>query len=247
MSFHPKLLVSVRDCQEALAAHSGGADIIDLKEPNFGSLGMAPVQMITDVLEWKTSNNITLPISAALGELAEWDTHDSTIPNGLSYVKVGLAGESSVRFQKRLNAFQLRLESLWDSKPNSFSGNTPQWVTVAYADQANANCPSILEIARHAMESESAGLLVDTFSKTGMPLSEYVSVQLLADLRAMLNENGQFFAIAGQIQPDQIDRLSGIQPDIVAVRSAVCIDGNRQQQVDCQAVVRIKHLLNTNR
>ena len=35
----PKLLVSVRDVSEAEAALAGGADWIDLKEPQAGSLG----------------------------------------------------------------------------------------------------------------------------------------------------------------------------------------------------------------
>ena len=37
----PGLLVSVRSAAEALAALAGGADVIDVKEPNQGSLGAA--------------------------------------------------------------------------------------------------------------------------------------------------------------------------------------------------------------
>ena len=49
----PRLLVSVRNAEEALMAVRGGADIIDVKEPSKGSLGRASVenlQAIADVL-----------------------------------------------------------------------------------------------------------------------------------------------------------------------------------------------------
>ena len=36
-----RLLVSVRNASEARAAINGGADVIDIKEPDHGPLGMA--------------------------------------------------------------------------------------------------------------------------------------------------------------------------------------------------------------
>ena len=46
----PQLLVSVRTPQEALDALSGGAGILDIKEPSHGPLGMAGlVDMATDL------------------------------------------------------------------------------------------------------------------------------------------------------------------------------------------------------
>ncbi|MFQ5843721.1 MAG: (5-formylfuran-3-yl)methyl phosphate synthase, partial [Planctomycetota bacterium] len=38
----PLLLASVRSIQEAILALSGGADVLDVKEPREGSLGAAP-------------------------------------------------------------------------------------------------------------------------------------------------------------------------------------------------------------
>lgn len=237
MPLTTRLLVSVRDCTEAAAAFAGGADIIDLKEPKSGSLGMANPTTIQSVLDWKTAQNIHAPVSAALGELSEWDVDRKPIPTGLSFVKVGLAGESTARFENRLKALQDRL--------NSTRETAPQWVTVAYADTASANSPNAWDIARHAVASNSAGLLIDTFKKTGIPLTDTMSINELSDLRAMLNENGQFFAIAGQIKANQIhDCLSAIQPNIIAVRSAVCTDGNRELSVSSTAVAELKTLLN---
>ena len=64
-----RLLVSVRDASEALAALAGGADIIDVKEPTRGSLGMADGDAVAGVVE---AVGERVPVSAALGELCEW-------------------------------------------------------------------------------------------------------------------------------------------------------------------------------
>jgi (5-formylfuran-3-yl)methyl phosphate synthase len=45
-----RLLASVRDEAEALAAAHAGADVIDLKEPGEGALGAVPVATIARVV-----------------------------------------------------------------------------------------------------------------------------------------------------------------------------------------------------
>ncbi len=64
-----RLLVSVRDRSEAGAAVEGGADIVDVKEPDRGALGYAGEQTICEVLQAVSGS---APVSAALGECVEW-------------------------------------------------------------------------------------------------------------------------------------------------------------------------------
>ena len=68
----PQLLVSVRNPEEALLAVRGGADIVDVKEPSAGPLGMAPLDTLRHILQ--TFENIPQPppLSFALGELRDW-------------------------------------------------------------------------------------------------------------------------------------------------------------------------------
>lgn len=84
----PRLLVSVRSADEALAALCGGVDIIDVKEPFRGPLGMADDEVIRSVAEqvFNEHPRIKLPFGAddplegrrprafsiALGELTDW-------------------------------------------------------------------------------------------------------------------------------------------------------------------------------
>ena len=49
MPITPQFLVSIRNANECEAAHFGGADIIDVKEPNNGPLGMADLDALRQI------------------------------------------------------------------------------------------------------------------------------------------------------------------------------------------------------
>src|SRR2546422_749077 len=90
----PQLLVSVRNSVEACEALAGGCQILDVKEPRRGSLGMAdPAEMVA-ILEVAHRTAPGLPVSAALGEAREWSPERAipVLPAGLDYVKLGTAG-----------------------------------------------------------------------------------------------------------------------------------------------------------
>ena len=63
-----RLLVSVRSAAEAEAALTGGASVIDVKEPTRGALGRADDGAIADVVAAVAGR---APVSAALGELRD--------------------------------------------------------------------------------------------------------------------------------------------------------------------------------
>src|SRR3954451_22237023 len=82
------LLVSVRGADEVPAALEGGADLIDVKEPARGPLGMAEAEVVAAVLDRVDAR---VPVSAALGE---WSPNAITqahwlLELKLSYVKWG--------------------------------------------------------------------------------------------------------------------------------------------------------------
>src|SRR5262245_43921805 len=83
------LLVSVRSAAEAEIALAGGADVIDIKEPDRGALGAADPAVWQAVLRVVNGRAIT---SAALGELhtdniAQLVSHAS----GFNFAKIGLS------------------------------------------------------------------------------------------------------------------------------------------------------------
>ena len=89
----PGLLVSVRSAAEALAALAGGADVIDVKEPNQGSLGAADDDTISAVVRAVAGR---APVSAALGELVDLigspnGDYARVLIDGVLLFKTGLA------------------------------------------------------------------------------------------------------------------------------------------------------------
>src|SRR5262249_22620047 len=79
----PSLLVSVRSKLEALRAIDGGAQIIDIKEPSKGSLGMANINVINDIasMDQFVSDSLAVPnpLSVALGELSKWSNFSTAL------------------------------------------------------------------------------------------------------------------------------------------------------------------------
>ena len=80
--------------------------------------------------------------------------------------------------------------------------------------------------------AECRGVLFDTWNKkSGLRIDD--SWQARVD---RVRDSGQFVAIAGSLNIETIQRLAGLEPDIVAVRGAACAGGDRLKSVDSQRV-----------
>lgn len=227
----PRLLVSVRSADEATRAIRGGADILDIKEPARGSLGMADIQVIRNitkrVAEIADAPNSTAPISVALGELHEWaqQVDFPSLPPEVVFAKLGLSRLSS----------QGRWTSDWQRVREKFNEDRDEplrWVGVAYADAQAANAPAVDDVLAAAIDAGCAGLLIDTFAKRGATLLDLSSPDELNQTAERCHSAGLFFAIAGRVSLSDLPKLSGITADVVAIRSAACVASDRESQVD---------------
>jgi uncharacterized protein (UPF0264 family) len=229
----PGLLVSVRSPEEAAAALAGGAHIIDVKEPEHGSLGRADDQTIATILDMVDGRR---PVSAALGELAEElpPCRDAR----LAFVKWGLAacGPAS---QKRWQA-TLSLELARRDKP--------QTVVVAYADWQCAQAPDVTQVVAFACLKPGNVLLLDThckepgtLGKNRPTLLDWLTCYEVAALCAQCHAADVRIALAGSLTRMEIQQLRGAQPDWFAVRGAVCAAGDRRGAVDDE---RVRQLVN---
>lgn len=231
-----RLLVSVRNVVEARAAVHGGADIIDVKEPRRGSLGMADADVIADVAATVRESPTELPVSAALGELMDDQRKSFFLPVGLSYVKLGLAGTAVLadwrdRWCRFREEFGCRCE---------FAVN---WVGVAYADAELAESPPVEEVIAASAEAGCAGVLIDTFAKTEARLLDFVCVNQLMAWANGIHASGMFMALAGQIQACDLPALDSVPADIIAVRSAVCIANQRHAVLSADRVAELRRHL----
>ena len=227
----PRLLVSVRDEREAVVALRGGAQIIDVKEPSRGSLGMSDVETIRRIVQTVRAEPAGVPISAALGEVQDW-RGDSTVPRlprGLDFVKLGLARLGSftnwpARYRETRTRFEKEAGYHW------------KWVAVAYADWQIAQAPPPLETVSVAAELNTSVVLIDTYFKDSRRLTDWISVEQLTDLANVVHLHGMKLALAGRLTHALAPKLASCCPDILAIRSAAVPSEQRESRIDEEAV-----------
>jgi hypothetical protein len=230
------MLVSVRSVKEAEAALSGGASIIDIKDPSRGSLGRADLTEIEAIQQMIADR---VPVSSALGEWKEWS--EELLPSirslGLSFVKWGFAGtpEAPRKFPAGFEEARRLLE------PRT------RVVLTAYADWERANSPAPSTIVAWAIESQFSVVLIDTWRKDGMHLLDWLPKEILHSMITELHKANVRVALAGSLTCELIKELKPLAPDWFAVRTAACRNAERNNEIDSALVRGIVDLLNEER
>ncbi len=227
MNWHG-LLVSVRNAAEARAAVTGGAAIIDVKEPSRGPLGAADPEAAVAVAREVGGR---VPWTMACGELGAARVDDALAPPDAAAltarvidllagraaapaaVKVGLAGSVGTPWEERLRR-------LWAAVPPG-----PERVAVAYADWQRAAAPPPDDVIAAAGRLGCRTLLIDTFDKSSAGIFGCCPARQAAAWVAAARAAGLRVAIAGRIPLELIPEAWALGPDVVAVRSAVCFNG----------------------
>lgn len=228
----PGLLVSVRSAEEAVAAVEAGADLIDVKDPSRGPLGMAHHESVAAVLKAVKKR---VPVSAALGEWSDTILTDAHwhLELPLQYVKWGLAG------YKGGPAWG---EDLLETRREIPTGI--EVVAVAYADWEKANAPPPAEVAKYAKRFRYRAFLLDTFNKdNSKSLLDWMKPAEIAEMVASLQRGMVDVAIGGSLKLEHLRQLKDVNPNWYAVRGAVCAGGKRDGVLDEVRVKKWKEAL----
>ena len=171
-----QLLVSVRSVLEVAPALGGGADIIDAKEPDRGSLGPVSPATLAEILALIPAG---YPVSIALGDLASPGEAVAAIAAlelparpAPTYLKLGFAGVRSPEMITRILASA--------GAAVADKGSSARVVAVAYADAVRAGTLAPDVIVAHARTAGAAGVLLDTHMKDGIGLLGWFSPSALA-------------------------------------------------------------------
>ena len=221
-----RLLVSVISAEEARRALTGGADIVDVKDPSEGPLGAPSPRILSEVVR---EIDAAAPVSVALGDLPNLP-HTAALAargaslSGADYVKVGL------REVRELDAAVAIMRAVADAV-------TPTTAVIAatYADAEALDPPALAPtwLPELVQRAGISGALIDTFVKDGRGLYGWLSDSELSDLIARTHTAGASFAVAGQLTLNQLRRAPA---DVVGVRSAVCHGGDRAADLDAELV-----------
>lgn len=249
----PRLLVSVRDRTEAITAISAGVELLDVKDPGRGALGMAT----TDTLVAISSLLATVPVenrplfSVACGELLDWAAAAGASdkaealpqleipPDVVKFGAAGLISGRAAEWSSLLAAVDRLV-----GKPGE---SLPARVLVAYAEEEAVGAPTLEEAFSAVVDYGWDGLLVDTAQKRGGRLFDLQSVERLRQIRQRCGRAGVLFALAGRLVPDDLERIVAVGADIVGVRSAVCTNEDRSQIISRDRIVSLQGRLDTAR
>jgi uncharacterized protein (UPF0264 family) len=237
-----RLLVSVRNAEEARAALAGGAEIIDAKEPSLGALGAVDIGVLREIVE---AVNGMRPVSAALGDSGDADrlatAARAAAEAGATFVKVGFA---DVRDPGAVRARLARVMegALLPSSPCAV-------VAVAYADWDEVGGAAPQTVLAGAAAEGAMGVLVDTVRKDGAGLFRCLGRAALGSLVRDARARSLMVALAGRISIEDLSFAYEAGAEIVGVRGAACEHGRegRVRESRVRELVSARDLLRVHR
>lgn len=206
---------------EALEAIAGGADIIDVKNPNEGALGANYPWIIERIREITPKN---LEVSCTLGEVPNLPGSISlaalgAASLGVNYIKVGLNGLKTPKEATFL------LENV-----NKAAKNCSPKIKVAaagYADAEKIGAIDPMLIPEIAFKAHVDLAMLDTAVKDGKNLFDNVSINQLRKFVEDTHEHGLEAALAGSLRKQDIPVVYKLGADVAGLRGAACTNGDR--------------------
>ena len=218
-----RLLASVRNLTEARLALSGGADLLDFKEPSHGALGAVALSALRGM---RPALGPGVTLSATIGD-RPMDPPGviravvQTAATGVDYVKVGFFPDGD-----------------WDRCLDALAtiGTGTAIVAVLFADRY-VPPRALLQSVRAA---GLRGAMLDTADKLH-GLRRHLDDRQLAGFVDNCRDLGLLCGLAGSLSIEDIAPLLALSPDYLGFRGALC-GGERRAQLDpaCLAAVRAR-------
>lgn len=216
-----KLLISPKNEKEAMEAVAGGADIIDVKNPNEGPLG-ASFPWIIQRIRQATPANIevsctigeapNLPGSMALASLGAAAT-------GVNYIKAGLNGletaEDAVYLMRNI------------TKAAKEYNPAIKVVASGYADAARTCTVDPMLVPKIAYEAKADIAMLDTAVKDGKNLFTFLTKLQLKRFVDEAHGYGLKAALAGSLRKEELAEVYAVGADVAGVRGAACTLNDR--------------------
>lgn len=218
------MLASVTGAAEAEIALSGGADIIDLKDPRSGALGALDVATIRKTVATVGGRR---PTSAVCGDLPMEPQAMATnvaeiAATGVDYVKVGFFPSPSTpdcAAALRSVAQKVKL------------------IAVLFAD-----LQPDLQLLPVFGGAGFHGVMIDTADKARGRLLDHLPPAQIPGFVERAKALGLTVGLAGSLEEPDIPRLLPFAPDFLGFRGALCASG-RSSNIDADAVARIRALI----
>ena len=221
------LMVSVQNTQEALEADRGGADIIDVKNLQEAMVGSGHPLLVKELREVIPAEK---HVSVTLGVVPN---QAGTVAMAV-YAAAGLKA-ASVKVGFVNTDYDTALDVLRESR-RALEGSETKLIGSLFADNHLYEGLDPLRMVQLASESQCDGFLIDTLTKDGRNLFDFIPEPKLREIVLQGKQLGMSTSLSGHLRLDNLDELARINPDIVGVRGAVCATGDRERSVAWEAV-----------
>ena len=220
-----KMLASVRDIAEAEIAISGGADIIDLKDPNAGALGAVATDAIRDAVSFVAGRRAT---SAVCGDLPMEPEiirakAEEIAETGVDFVKIGFFPSKDVAGCSAALAPLAARTKL---------------IAVMFADLE----PDFDLLALFAKDGFH-GAMVDTAHKAKGRLLDHFPPERVQTFVGCARLNGLAVGLSGSLEAPDVPRLLPFAPDFLGFRGALCAQSGRAGSISAEAIAQIRALI----
>ena len=204
-----------------MEAAAGGADIIDVKNPDEGPLG-ASFPWIIRRIRQVTPANVevsctvgeapNLPGSMALASLGAAST-------GVDYIKAGLFGLKTAE-----KAVYLMRNVTQAAKEYNPAINV---VVSGYADASRVGTVDPMQVPKIAYEAKADVAMLDTAIKDGKNLFIFLTKPQLSRFVDEAHGYGLKASLAGSLQKENLPEVYALGADIAGVRGAACTLSDR--------------------
>jgi uncharacterized protein (UPF0264 family) len=216
-----KLLISPANVKEAAEAIAGGADIIDVKNPQEGALGANFPWVIKQIRELAPKN---VRVSCALGDVPNLPGSVSlaalgAATLGVDYIKVGLCGCNTAR----------EAVYLLQNVNKAAKGCNPKIkvAAVGLADEQRIDSLDPMQIPSIAFKARVEVAMLDTGVKDGKNLFSYVKDTQLEEFVDCSHQFGLEVALAGSLRKQDLPVIYRLGADIAGLRGAACTNSDR--------------------
>ena len=217
-----QMLASVRNAEEARLAFDGGAQWIDIKDPEAGALGAADIDTVAAVVEFVGGRR---PVSATLGDT--WRTPElipgraaALADSGLDFIKAGLDAS--------------HIDETTAGHVRATVATAVPVVIVCRAESPPG--PDEIEILAAC---GVAAMMLDTASKSGPGLTRLITPAALSAFVAKVQSLGLLAGLAGRLRAKDVGQLTPYRPDYLGFRGALCGHGDRLQRMQSEAITAI--------
>jgi dihydroneopterin aldolase len=220
-----KMLASVTGVAEAEIAISGGADIIDLKDPKAGALGAVATDTIRQTVSSVAGRRAT---SAVCGDLPMEPEiirakAEEIAATGVDFVKVGFFPSGNIA------ACSAALAPL---------AARTKLIAVMFADLA----PDFEFLPVFAKDGFH-GAMVDTAHKAKGRLLDHLPPERIPTFVDRARSHGLAVGLSGSLEAPDIPRLLPFVPDFLGFRGALCDHSDRTASLSAEAVLEVRDLI----